>query len=247
MPVFRSKVRRRPPRVAPRRRTSTRWAPPGISPASGVTLDLATFGDTFSETTLKPWWRDSDVIRPTASKSPVVTAGTGLTFNPTAGTYTEVFGAYPFDLTAKSVTFDINIAPGMLTDPSVYIELSLIPWPWAAGITGTAVLVAFYYSGTDYLFDVWLNNGGTQQTFVVTSTAGWRFIRVTSDILTPSTVTVYRSPDGYVWTTVLSATVNAVDITALTFYAIGQTNQHPAPAGAAVATGTAHNATATAT
>ena len=222
MPVFRSTIRRRPPRSTPRRRTSTRWAPPGFSPASGVTLDLATFSDTFSKTTLEPWWRDGAVVYPDPSRSGVVTAGDGLSFAPAAGNYTEVFGSYPFDLTAKSVTFDLSIDPGMLTDPSAYVELSLIPWPWILGVTGTAVRVRFYKSGADYLFDVWLNDGGTQQTFVVTSTAGWRFIRIASDLASPTTVTVSRSPDGYGWTTVLSAAVAAVDITALTFYAFGQ-------------------------
>ena len=221
MPVFRSKVRRRPARVQTRRRTSTRWAPPGYSPAAGVTINLATFSDTFSETTLATWWRDSAVTYPAANRTPVTPTGNGLLFNPDSGKFIEIRGTYPFDLSRKSVTFDLSIDPDVFTMPDVYIELALIRSPWTLVATGWAVDIQFYKSGSDYIFDVQMDDNTFQQSFVVTSTAGWRFIRVTSDITTPTDVTIYRSPDGYDWTQILTGTITINNIGSLALYAWG--------------------------
>ena len=221
MPVFRSKVRRRPARAQTRRRTSTRWAPPGFSPAAGVTLELATFHDTFSETTLKPWWKDLAVVYPHPDRSEVTTAGSGLSFNPASGNYVEVIGTYPFDLSRKSVTFDMVIDPAMLTTPTVYVEVALVSWPWILGVTDITAHVSFKKSGPDYIFQVRLNDSALITDYVVTSTSGWRFIKMSSDPTTPAVVTIYRSPDGYDWTQVGSTTITNTDITSVTLYAWG--------------------------
>jgi hypothetical protein len=219
MTVFRQAARRRSVRPRVRRRTSTRWAPPGYSPAAGVTLDLATFHDTFAETTLKPWWQDGTDLFADPTADPVVTAGAGAVFTPATGQHTEIYGRYPFTLASKSVTFDLSIPASTFTQTNSFIEIALLVYP----LTGVRAMgFALAHTGTVWEVTITLDNSIVTQTYTTTTGAEWRLIKVTSSITNPAAVTVYRSPDGYVWTQVATRTfASEAGISSLIFYAWG--------------------------
>lgn len=200
MPVFRSKVRRRPARSQTRRRTSTRWAPPGRSPAAGVTLDLATFSDTFSKTTLEPWWQDEGSTPPTV-------AGSGLLFEPppSGGEYTEVRSRYLFSLAGKSVTFNLSIPTATFTNLSTFIQIKLLD-PVVNGLWH--VSWRLYYDSPNWTVEARVGNGAGEfvQEYTTTNAVEWSYIRIELDIVNTDIVSMHRSADGYEWTLVGSHT-----------------------------------------
>ena len=210
MPVFRSAPRRRPLRSQSRRRTSTRWAPPGRS-AFPAPSNLATFYDRFEETTLKPWWRNTGDGQ--------ITTGASVVFSPGVGEYSYLESQYPFDFLGTSITFEVTIPAATFADTGRYMEIGVMK---PAGFDTRFEWALYVYSG-DWIADVRIGDPGFSQYYVTTTAAEWRFIRFSSDPVSPTVVTAYRSPDGYVWTTLGSHTfASTSDLTAVVIYMLAQ-------------------------